>query len=220
MKKFFVLIILALFCTGCVKSMYMDVSPEIRGIYAASVSVLNDRGGVMGAGTIIHNQRNDYMIVLTAAHVVDDRQKFDKPVNILYRKKEIRKMVIYKYDAKSDLALLIGTEKEKDDGPYADVSNVGGKIGERIWVIGAPLGEKRTVTRGIVSNKVSSGSKLLYRTDAEVFFGNSGGGMFNEAGQLVGVLHAIHLLRVSAHCILIEPGGHYAIAWEMIRKFL
>jgi len=181
MKKMFVIVALVLFfCAGCVKSIYMDVSPEIRSIYAASVSVLHDRDGAMGAGTIIHNQRGDYMMVITAAHVVKERYKLNKHVNVSYGKSEKREMLIYKYDENSDLALLMAVEKETTDGPFVEVSNVAGKIGQRIWVIGAPMGEKKTVTTGIISNKTPHGNKILYRTDAEVFFGNSGGGMFNE----------------------------------------
>ena len=69
--------------------------------------------------------------------------------------------------------------------------------GEEVVVIGNPLGELGgTVTNGIISATErevmieESGSMTLLQTNAAVNPGNSGGGMFNLYGELVGIVNA------------------------------
>ena len=69
-------------------------------------------------------------------------------------------------------------------------------VGESVFAIGNPLGSLGgTVTNGIISatarNISINGSKMtLLQTNAAVNPGNSGGGLFNMAGQLIGVVNA------------------------------
>ncbi len=68
------------------------------------------------------------------------------------------------------------------------------RIGQKVTIIGAPLGLIfPNITEGYVTQKYSEGfgspilnGKLL--TSAPVFGGNSGGPVFNEAGEVIGVL--------------------------------
>jgi len=224
MKKIGMLIVLLTLLCGCATTpIYSNsyVIPEVRGMYAASVSVLNKEEKVIGAGTIIYNKRNKRMVVVTVAHVVRARYKKNPEctVKILYRKSDKRKMKVFKYDEYLDLAVLISTTKEVKDGPYVRLATTHGKIGDKVWVIGAPLGEKNTVTTGIISNRVEEKGKMLYRTNAEGFFGNSGGGMFNEKGELLGVSHIATFFRVNIFSVMAVPGGLYAISVETIREF-
>ncbi|MBQ2512483.1 MAG: trypsin-like peptidase domain-containing protein [Clostridia bacterium] len=69
--------------------------------------------------------------------------------------------------------------------------------GQEIIVIGNPLGELGgTVTNGIISATEreievdNNGTMTLLQTDAAVNPGNSGGGMFNLYGELVGIVNA------------------------------
>jgi serine protease Do len=70
-------------------------------------------------------------------------------------------------------------------------------VGDEVLAIGNPLGELGgTVTNGIISAleravKISgSGTMTLLQTNAAVNPGNSGGGLFNLYGELVGVVNA------------------------------
>jgi serine protease Do len=69
-------------------------------------------------------------------------------------------------------------------------------VGEWVFAIGNPLGSLGgTVTNGIISATargiVIDGQKMtLLQTNAAVNPGNSGGGLFNMAGQLIGVVNA------------------------------
>jgi len=97
-------------------------------------------------------------------------------------------------DAESDIALL------KIDATGLAFAGIGNSdaltVGQEIIVIGNPLGELGgSVTNGIVSaldrEVVVEGEIMnLLQTNAAVNPGNSGGGLFNLAGELVGVVNA------------------------------
>lgn len=70
------------------------------------------------------------------------------------------------------------------------------RVGDTVLAIGNPLGFTRTVTKGIVSafNRDIGMSAYddLIQSDASVNHGNSGGPLFNEAGEVIGINQAIH----------------------------
>lgn len=69
-------------------------------------------------------------------------------------------------------------------------------VGEEVIVIGNPLGELRgSVSHGIISAssreiQVEGRDMSLLQTDAAINHGNSGGGLFNANGQLIGIVNA------------------------------
>lgn len=112
-------------------------------------------------------------------------------------------------------------------------------VGETVLVVGAPDGEEFLVTRGIVSKIAAAGAfsncraadrlgtephQIIY-TDAMVFSGNSGGGMFNTSGNLVGVIVRMAVLD-TADCgspdraFVPHVLWGYAVGPEMLRKLL
>ena len=63
-------------------------------------------------------------------------------------------------------------------------------VGEEVYAIGAPAGLELSLSRGIVSQLRSASGKQsapLIQTDAAISSGSSGGGLFNQAGELVGI---------------------------------
>ncbi|UCH95831.1 MAG: trypsin-like peptidase domain-containing protein, partial [Candidatus Aminicenantes bacterium] len=64
------------------------------------------------------------------------------------------------------------------------------RVGEKIFVIGNPLGLERSVTEGVISHTARNfGGKLYLQIDASVNPGNSGGPLFNSSGQVIGVIN-------------------------------
>ena len=69
-------------------------------------------------------------------------------------------------------------------------------VGETVLAVGNPLGElSGTVTNGIVSalNRevtVNNQKMTLIQTNASISPGNSGGGLFNAEGDLIGIVNA------------------------------
>lgn len=134
----------------------------------------------------------------------------------------VKPMKVMKTDGKKDLALLMGLSREKTNGPGANLAEYSPNIGDTVWVIGTPLSTKATVTKGIISNFIweKSSKRLTYRFTAPVFFGNSGGGVFNEKGELIGVSDSITYFRLNMFSVMLVPGANYAVALEEIKKFL
>ncbi len=98
-------------------------------------------------------------------------------------------------DEKTDLALL----KIKEKGTYPAVSwgdSDRVRVGDWVIAIGNPLGLGGTVTAGIISQKqrdINAGPYDDYiQTDAPINRGNSGGPLFNMAGQVIGINTAIY----------------------------
>lgn len=98
-------------------------------------------------------------------------------------------------DASSDLAVIA----IEVTGPVT-VAQMGSSrglvLGEAVIAIGNPLGELGgTVTNGIISAlarevEIDGNAMTLLQTNAAVNPGNSGGGLFNMKGELIGVVNA------------------------------
>ena len=97
-------------------------------------------------------------------------------------------------DAKTDLAVLKIDVAGLTPAVLGDSSKLA--VGDAAVVIGNPLGELGgTVTAGIISAldreiTIDGETMSLLQTDAAVNPGNSGGGLFNLHGELVGVINA------------------------------
>ena len=97
-------------------------------------------------------------------------------------------------DEKTDLAVIKINASGLTAARLADSSSA--RVGDFVIAIGNPLGELGgTVTEGIISAKdrkitIDGESMTLLQTSAAVNPGNSGGGLFNLDGELVGVVNA------------------------------
>jgi S1-C subfamily serine protease len=62
-------------------------------------------------------------------------------------------------------------------------------LGEEIYVVGTPLDESLSfsISRGIISARRVVDQRNYYQTDAAVNPGNSGGPVFNAAGNVIGI---------------------------------
>lgn len=97
-------------------------------------------------------------------------------------------------DEKTDLAVLKISASGLTAAELTDSSSV--RVGDFVIAVGNPLGELGgTVTEGIISAKdrevtIDGRTMTLLQTSAAVNPGNSGGGLFNLDGELVGVVNA------------------------------
>ena len=139
-----------------------------------------------GSGVIVTHDG----FIVTNNHVIDGAEK----VTVRLRSGETYDAVIWGVNTKNDLAVI---KIEAQDLPIATFGNSDNlKVGQSVIAIGNPLGELGgSVTTGIVSAlareiKVDNKMMTLIQTDAPVNPGNSGGGLFNMAGELIGVVNA------------------------------
>lgn len=97
-------------------------------------------------------------------------------------------------DVKTDLAVIKVDAKDLKAAKLGKSGNL--VVGEEVVAIGNPLGQLGgTVTNGIISSldreiDIEGEKMTLLQTDASVNPGNSGGGLFDCGGQLVGVVNA------------------------------
>jgi len=177
---------------GTIASVVAEVKDsvvEITTEYATKQSFFYTQGA--GSGVII--SEDGYII--TNNHVITDSNygKADR-ITVRLNNGEEYKATIFGTDTDIDIAILKIDAKGLKPAVIGDSNYLA--VGEEIVVIGNPLGELGgTVTNGIISAldreiTVEDETMNLLQTNAAVNPGNSGGGMFNLAGELVGIINA------------------------------
>lgn len=163
-------------------TIYEKCSPSVVGIKVFKGSD-ND---YYAWGTGVIASENGYII--TNTHVIDGGETAKV---VLSGGKEYDALLVG-FDASSDVALLKIDAAGLPAAEFASSSTL--MVGDSVAAIGNPLGQNLslTMTRGIVSalnREISyNGTTMsLIQTDASINEGNSGGPLFNERGQVVGI---------------------------------
>jgi S1-C subfamily serine protease len=132
--------------------------------------------------------------VLTAAHVVQTADA----VGVEFPDGEIVRARIVAADSSADVALLRLEHVPPGIKPVQLGDSDEAEVGDQIFVVGAPLGISHTLTVGHISARRASktafgglASAELLQTDAAINQGNSGGPMFNLAGEVIGIVSHI-----------------------------
>lgn len=129
-------------------------------------------------------------LILTNAHVVDGAQEV---VVKLTDRREFKAKVLGT-DKQTDVAVIKIDAKDLPTVQLGDSSQV--RVGEPVVAIGSPYGFENTVTAGIVSAKSRSLPDDTYvpfiQTDVAVNPGNSGGPLFNQRGEVIGINSQIY----------------------------
>lgn len=165
------------------------VMPCVVGVSnrARTYSIISGQTDVIeqatGSGVMITTQGH----VVTNYHVIEGANDVQVLSNGQYLQAEI-----VGYDELTDLAVLRVTEDVNLPAvKMGDISQV--RVGDWAIVIGNPLGKQfaDTVTIGVVSalNRELEGTSIvkMMQTDAAINSGNSGGGLFNTKGELIGI---------------------------------
>ena len=142
-----------------------------------------------GSGVVI--SKDGY--ILTCHHVVENARS----VKVSLYNGDVYDASLVGSDETSDLAVL-KVDPGETELVYAEQGCSGDLVvGEKVVAIGNPLGTLGgTVTTGIISAterniSMSDGTEMtLIQTDAAINSGNSGGGLLNLDGQLIGVVNA------------------------------
>jgi len=159
---------------------------SINDLLNSSVLVQTQFGS--GSGTLV-KKSNTGMLILTCYHVVEDAK--DNEVMVGYSKSssgtDLSGMVTYKakvmkINKEKDLALL-KIDFSDSDLVVANIAKLEPLKGDIVYSVGNPLGLIRTISKGILSNKQDD----YFVSDNTITFGNSGGGLFNSEGELIGV---------------------------------
>ena len=148
-----------------------------------------------GGEVPIHGQGSGFIVksdglILTNAHVVRDASEVTVK---LTDRREFRAKVVGS-DPESDVAVLRIDAKDLPTVRLGNAANT--RVGDWVVAIGSPYGFENSVTAGIVSAKGRSlpgGAYVPFiQTDVAVNPGNSGGPLFNLAGEVIGVNSQIY----------------------------
>jgi serine protease Do len=129
-------------------------------------------------------------IVITNNHVIADANE----VTVIFTDGQKLKAEIIGKDEKVDVAVLrVKPDKPLKAVKFGDSEKM--RVGDWVVAVGNPFGLGGTVTAGIISARhrnIDSGPYDNYfQTDAAINKGNSGGPLFNMAGDVIGINTAI-----------------------------
>lgn len=136
-----------------------------------------------GSGVIIDKEGH----FLTNHHVVD-------PGNVYWATLNDRRVIrarLVGSDAAEDYALLKLELKEGETVTPAPLGDSGAlRPGDRVFAIGSPLGLRQTLSQGVVAaveRRCDGPFQDFLQTDLTIGSGSSGGPLFNERGEVVGL---------------------------------
>ncbi len=153
-----------------------------------------ERLAATGSGVVVYNG-----LVLTNYHVVENATRLT--ISVLGEENEYE-CILVSYDEAKDLAVVYASDLNVSPVQLGDSEQL--QVGEWVMCVGNPLSDelKGTVTVGIISaldREIASDTitdryglktenvNTMIQTDAAINEGNSGGGLFNTLGQLMGV---------------------------------
>ncbi len=130
-------------------------------------------------------------LVVTNNHVIAGADE----ITVTLQDNTVLKAKLVGHDDRTDLALLqVKTDKKLPAVAFGDSDK--SRVGDWVLAIGNPFGLGGTVTAGIVSARGRDIQQGPYddfiQTDAPINRGNSGGPLFDMAGDVVGINTAIY----------------------------
>ena len=157
------------------------------------------RGTALGSGFIISPDG----LLVTNNHVIENADE----IKIEMLNGQILEAKVLGTDPKTDIALLkVESDLELPFVKFGNSDNA--RVGDWVLAIGNPLGQGFSVSAGIISARgrdLQGPYDDFIQTDAAINRGNSGGPLFNIAGEVIGVNTAI----------LSPNGGSIGIGFSM-----
>lgn len=176
---------------------YTQITTNISELYdktkkgCVGIVAKNSKYQAVGSG-VIYKVKDDNYYVITNAHVVNGFDKIYIFLEDAYENAEILGT-----DMTNDVAVLKFTLSPKNSNLKEDIyihnfleyeKKYSVNVGENIIAIGCPISisNYNTLSKGIITQVTDKN----ICTDATVNQGNSGGGMFNMEGKLIGIIYS------------------------------
>lgn len=168
----------------------VDISAQISSTVDTPLGRAQQQGTATGSGFVLDG-RGD---IVTAAHVIDGAGS----ITIAFQGGATRRATVLGSDDSSDVAVLRVDPTGLSLHPLELGSSRALAIGERLAVIGSPLGFERSLSTGVVSGldrtvQAPSGFTIAHaiQTDAAMNPGNSGGPILDGQGRVLGIAEQI-----------------------------
>lgn len=176
-----------------VKATYQSVDTVV----AITVTVNSSYGKSQGAGSgVIIAEEKDADGKAVASYIITNHHVIDgaDTIKVTFTNGDTISATLIGSDAQTDIAIIKVKAVGLRIAEFGDSSKI--LLGETVIAIGNPLGEfANTVTNGIISGlerdiTIEGISMKLLQTNAAISPGNSGGGLFNLNGELIGIVNA------------------------------
>jgi S1-C subfamily serine protease len=152
-----------------------------------------------GAGSVIRSRFNRKSglfdnYILTANHLIDPK----KPLEILFHKFDAKglckntcavKGEIVERNINLDYVIIKATSHDFQKSSCVNANGLY-RLMDHVYSIGRPAGASLWITSGEIAS-LNLPNTNMFGSNAECFFGNSGGGIFNSAGEQIGFCHAL-----------------------------
>jgi len=141
-----------------------------------------------GAGSGVILTADGY--IMTNNHVIENSNK----IGVTLRDGSTYDATVVGYDSQTDVAVIKIDAKDLTPVVFGDSDTI--LMGDLTVAIGNPLGQLGgTATVGIISSldrqiNIEGKTMRLLQTDASINRGNSGGGLFNQYGEMIGLVVA------------------------------
>lgn len=174
-----------------IEDVYRKVSPAVAMIRAKGREVTASRGLVyfneIGSGVLVSADGK----VFTAAHVVHAVDE----VTVEFSGGEAIPARVIASEPAADLSMLQLARTPQGIQPARLGDSDGVRVGQQVLVIGAPYGLVHSFSAGWISAKWLPNTAYrsmplaeFFQTTATINTGNSGGPMFNLAGEVIGIV--------------------------------
>lgn len=176
-----------------VASPFADVVEIVMPCVVGVSNRANTYSIISGRTELVEQATGSGVVITTQGHVVTNYHVVEgaSDVQVLWQDQYLQAEVVG-VDELTDLAVLRVTQDV--NLPAVQMGNAEDvRVGDWSIVIGNPLGKQfaDTVTVGVISalNRELEDSPIvkMIQTDAAINSGNSGGGMFNTKGELIGI---------------------------------
>lgn len=174
-----------------------DVQPNVLDLTTVILTADAPNGQfAIGSGVIIGDSGNGQVTILTAAHVVDHPH-----LAVHFNSGEVEAATATKFvknkgaGEKTDLAIVV-VPQAKQPYPVTQLATQPLPVGSTVTIVGAPNAAFWTHSNGKIIAYAGSQPIFLCDTCAD---GDSGGGMFNQDGQLVGIVFGNTTITVTVH---------------------
>lgn len=154
---------------------------------AVVVVVVYDKEGKtisFGSGFVVGQNG----VIVTNYHVVGLKKTHS--IRIKAGDKIYKVTGIISLDKKNDIAILKANAKNLRTVKLGNLANT--EIGSKVYVIGSPEGFENTISDGILSGKRElAPEQIILQITAPISHGSSGGPVFNDNGEVIGVATAM-----------------------------
>jgi S1-C subfamily serine protease len=205
-----------------------DVMTQKTALEILNATVRVTAGESIGTGVILFEKEVEsihYSYIITNNHVINNKDEVSIESFTYLKKQTISSTTLYKgrvisKDPHLDLALV----------QVLTPSNIGNAISfetkdivtnltlyQPVYIAGCALARPPFVTNGNVAH-ISAVSSVI---TAFSIFGNSGGGVYDASGKLVGIVRGVSMIQVPPRGIQIpEPNLTHMIPGPLVRSWL